>query len=163
MQHYKIHRHSHYIAAAASSQVMSCPLYIHLVAEERAPKPLLTAAECPDGELGCADGSCLPQEYFCDGSVDCLDGSDEGWCDHVNDPNAVGACDHSQCFLPDCFCSRDGTRIPGDLERNETPQMIMLTFDDAINQDNWDLYNQVLFTGDRKNPNGCPIRVCESS
>ena len=40
--------------------------------------------------------------------------------------------------------------------------MIMLTFDDAINQDNWDLYNQVLFTGDRKNPNGCPIRVSES-
>lgn len=40
--------------------------------------------------------------------------------------------------------------------------MIMLTFDDAINQDNWELYNNVIFN-DRKNPNGCPIRVSESS
>lgn len=105
----------------------------------------------------------MPKEYFCDGSIDCLDGSDEGWCDVASDPNAVGACDLSQCFLPDCFCSRDGTRIPADLERHEVPQMIMLTFDDAINQDNWDLYNEVLFTGEYKNPNGCPIRVSESS
>lgn len=129
------------------------------LAEERAPKPLLENADCAETELGCADGSCQPKEYFCDGSIDCLDGSDEGWCDATNDPNAVGACDRSECFLPDCFCSRDGTRIPGELERQETPQMIMLTFDDAVNQDNWELYNNVLFSGKHKNPNGCPIKV----
>lgn len=146
------------------NQVISTVHYISLsFAEERAPKPLLANADCPENELGCADGGCLPKEYFCDGSVDCLDGSDEGWCDHQNDPNAVESCDLSQCFLPDCFCSRDGTRIPGGIERDQVPQMIMLTFDDAMNQDNWELYNKVLFTGERKNPNGCPIRVSESS
>lgn len=37
--------------------------------------------------------------------------------------------------------------------------MITLTFDDAINFENWDLYTQKLFTPERKNPNGCPARA----
>lgn len=49
--------------------------------EWKAPKPLLEAANCDNiDELGCGDGTCLPSEYFCDGSVDCPDGSDEGYC-----------------------------------------------------------------------------------
>lgn len=36
--------------------------------------------------------------------------------------------------------------------------MIIITFDDAVNSENWDLYNKELFTMDRLNPNGCPIR-----
>ncbi|CAH8568312.1 unnamed protein product [Schistosoma turkestanicum] len=32
---------------------------------------------CPDGQLVCADGTCLSKNVFCDGKVDCLDGSDE--------------------------------------------------------------------------------------
>lgn len=38
----------------------------------------------------------------------------------------------------------------------QAPQMITLTFDDAVNFENWDLYNQI-FTETRTNPNGCPI------
>lgn len=37
--------------------------------------------------------------------------------------------------------------------------MILLTFDDAINFENWDLYTKKIFTAERKNPNGCPIKV----
>ena len=37
--------------------------------------------------------------------------------------------------------------------------MIMLTFDDAINFDNYDMYQQKIFTTNRKNPNNCPIRA----
>lgn len=127
--------------------------------EARVPRPLLEAAQCKEiGHLGCGDGTCLPNEYFCDGSVDCPDSSDEGWCDADNDPNAAEPCDLSVCKLPECFCSKDGTLIPGHMEVNQVPQMIVLTFDDAINFENWDLYTTKIFTPNRKNPNGCNIK-----
>ncbi|XP_063376788.1 chitin deacetylase 1 [Cydia fagiglandana] len=65
-------------------------------------------------------------------------------------------CEPSQCELPQCFCSKDGTLIPGGLDPEDTPQMIMLTFDGAVNLNNFELYKKV-FNG-IKNPNGCPIR-----
>lgn len=92
------------------------------------------------------------------GSIDCPDGSDEGYCDVENDPNSAEPCDYNICQLPDCFCSKDGTIIPGNMDPVHTPQMIILTFDDAINFDNWDLYQNKIFTANRKNPNGCPVR-----
>ncbi|XP_061382748.1 chitin deacetylase 1 [Danaus plexippus] len=69
----------------------------------------------------------------------------------------VTNCDPSECQLPYCFCSKDGTLIPGGLDPEETPQMIMLTFDGAVNLNNFDLYKKV-FNGKLRNPNGCPIR-----
>nr|CAI5846300.1 unnamed protein product [Callosobruchus analis] len=45
-------------------------------------------------------------------------------------------CRKDVCLLPDCSCG--GRDIPGDIPVEETPQMILMTFDDA-------------------NPNGCPI------
>ena len=52
--------------------------------------------------------------------------------------------------------------MPGDLCPDGTdclkvPQMITITFDDAINVNNVDLYNEI-FNGVRKNPNGCDIK-----
>ena len=40
-------------------------------------------------------------------------------------------CSPDVCKLPDCRCS--GTDIPGNLQRVKVPQMIMLSFDDAVN------------------------------
>lgn len=73
------------------------------------------------------------------------------------DPNRAPDCDPNQCALPDCFCSADGTRIPGGIEPNQVPQMITITFNGAVNVDNIDLYEQI-FNGNRHNPNGCQIR-----
>lgn len=51
----------------------------------------------------------------------------------------------------------DATRIPGDLRVDETPQMVILTFDDAVNNENWEIYQKV-FMENRTNGNGCSIR-----
>ncbi|KAH1004529.1 hypothetical protein HUJ05_005328 [Dendroctonus ponderosae] len=75
-----------------------------------------------------------------------------------NDPNRAPPCDPTVCNLPDCFCSEDGTTIPGDLPAKDVPQMITITFDDAINNNNIELYKEI-FNGKRKNPNGCDIKA----
>lgn len=42
------------------------------------PQPLLDMADCAnDTHLGCSDSTCIPAQYFCDGSIDCTDSSDE--------------------------------------------------------------------------------------
>lgn len=40
-------------------------------------------------------------------------------------------CSPAICKLPSCRCS--GTDIPGSLPKKEVPQIIMLSFDDAVN------------------------------
>ncbi|XP_044253775.1 chitin deacetylase 1 isoform X2 [Tribolium madens] len=122
-----------------------------ITSETITPRPI---PKCPNNHQGCTDGTCLPQNYFCDGSVDCLDGSDERFCDPKNDPYGALEC-NSSCALPECFCSHDGTQIPGNLEPSKVAQMVLLTFDGPINSDNWELLGWLL--NGAKNPNGCPI------
>ncbi|KAL4711499.1 hypothetical protein ACJJTC_000515 [Scirpophaga incertulas] len=124
------------------------------------PKPLLEEAPCAnETHMGCANGACVRADYFCDGTNDCDDSSDEGWCDAYYDPNAAMPCDMHQCELPDCFCSKNGTDTPGRLVTSQTPQMITLTFHGPVNHENWDAFTKHLFTGDKKNPNGCPVKA----
>ncbi|XP_052823481.1 chitin deacetylase 7-like isoform X2 [Octopus bimaculoides] len=68
-------------------------------------------------------------------------------------------CDPNMCRLPDCRCP--GINIPGGHASSETPQIVMLTFDDAINEKNINYYHY-LFGREKQsnlhNPNGCPIK-----
>ncbi|OQV24831.1 hypothetical protein BV898_01419 [Hypsibius exemplaris] len=64
-------------------------------------------------------------------------------------------CDYNTCKLPNCLCG--GTSIPGSLPPSETPQIVMITFDDAVTFSNNALY-KLIFSDQRRNPNGCPIR-----
>lgn len=57
------------------------------------------------------------------------------------------------CKLPSCRCSSQA--VPGDLTRINTPQMVYITFDDAITVQNYPFYEEVLFN--RKNPNNASI------
>jgi hypothetical protein len=77
----------------------------------------------------------------------------------VTDPpiDLAVKCETNNCDLPHCFCSKDGTIIPGRLDPQKTPQMILLTFDGAVNLNNIEKYDK-LFAPNRTNPNGCPIR-----
>ncbi|XP_048489110.1 mucin-5AC isoform X1 [Plutella xylostella] len=63
-------------------------------------------------------------------------------------------CRKDVCLLPDCNCG--GKEIPGDLPVESVPQIVLLTFDDSVNDLNKVLY-QDLFEKGRVNPNGCPI------
>ncbi|XP_011871916.1 PREDICTED: uncharacterized protein LOC105564270 isoform X2 [Vollenhovia emeryi] len=63
-------------------------------------------------------------------------------------------CRRDVCLLPDCSCG--GSDIPGGIPVEQTPQIVLLTFDDAVNDLNRPSYSE-LFENGRKNPNGCPI------
>ncbi|GAB6023473.1 Cytidine deaminase 5 [Chamberlinius hualienensis] len=62
-------------------------------------------------------------------------------------------CDPSVCLLPHCYCG--GNKIPGGLSPSDVPQMVVLTFDDSVNEINYGFYSS--FLANRNNPNGCPI------
>lgn len=70
-------------------------------------------------------------------------------------------CDPNQCKLPNCACAGDEPLITVD----KRPQIVYLTFDDAMTQEFDDLYFSELFMPDAnnnylfKNPNGCPVRA----
>ncbi len=44
----------------------------------------------------------------------------------------------------------------GGFDVKEIPQIILLTFDDSVNDLNWEIYEE-LFNSGRNNPNGCPV------
>ncbi|XP_017152750.1 mucin-5AC isoform X6 [Drosophila miranda] len=66
-------------------------------------------------------------------------------------------CRKDVCLLPDCYCG--GRDIPGGLNVTEVPQIVLITFDDAINPINIDIYKELFNNKTRKNPNGCPWRA----
>ncbi|XP_065226843.1 chitin deacetylase 1-like isoform X1 [Planococcus citri] len=121
--------------------------------------PILKTDEpiCAEKHLACGNRECIAKELFCNDKPDCQDESDENACTVELDPNRAPDCDPSECTLPDCFCSADGTRIPGNIEPIQVPQMITITFNGAVNVDNMDLYEEI-FNGARMNPNGCQIK-----
>jgi hypothetical protein len=45
--------------------------------------------ECSTNEFSCGDGSCINNEFLCDGQVDCYNGLDEDseTCDQTDQPD----------------------------------------------------------------------------
>jgi len=137
-------------------QVSNC----NLKSKPRKALPLINTDEplCQANQIACGDGTCMPRQKFCDEVVDCADGSDENYCGQGEDPNGSDKCDVEQCFLPDCFCSVTSKEVPGNLPEVDVPQMITISFDDAVNNKNFDVYKRI-FNGERINPNGCEIKA----
>ncbi|PVD23689.1 hypothetical protein C0Q70_16962 [Pomacea canaliculata] len=67
-------------------------------------------------------------------------------------------CDESTCLLPKCRCI--SASIPGNLPASNVPQIVMVTFDDYINSENYNYYAQLYPQSDPiTNPNGCTARA----
>ncbi|CAG8560891.1 7182_t:CDS:2, partial [Acaulospora morrowiae] len=74
-----------------------------------------------------------------------------------NGPRTVEAafsCDSTKCLPPNCFCP--SINPPGGLTLNQTPMFFTFTFDDSIQNSTLTVVETLL--GNRKNPNGCPIK-----
>ena len=71
-------------------------------------------------------------------------------------------CNERRCRLPDCMCGRStlddftsgGTQKD---KKKKLPQLVVLTFDDSVNDLNRVLYEELFDRKNRVNPNGCPI------
>ncbi|XP_049312044.1 basement membrane-specific heparan sulfate proteoglycan core protein isoform X30 [Bactrocera dorsalis] len=83
---------------------------------------------CSDAEFKC-DGRCLPLEYFCNGRVECLDGTDERDCPDTKPEATVCQPDEYKCRAGNCIDSaRRCDRVPdcpdGDDEDASCPAKI---------------------------------------
>ncbi|OQV16218.1 hypothetical protein BV898_09702 [Hypsibius exemplaris] len=65
-------------------------------------------------------------------------------------------CSSDTCKGPNCRCG--SSDIPGGLDPEETPQMVLLTFENAITEWSYSVYENLL-RDDRLNPNGCRIKA----
>jgi len=72
-------------------------------------------------------------------------------------------CNPASCKLPDCFCSGNDTTIEGSSDPKVKPQIVYLTFDDALSREAATKFYEELFgtpTNHKfSNPNGCALRA----
>ena len=99
--------------------------------------------------------TCPPSLYFDSKLKYCTFKTDSLTCGPINEDDAkqeekdtnqdsLPICDLQSCKLPNCFCSNDGTVIPGNLEPSRTPQMVLINFSGALNDLVFDHYRRVL-------------------
>lgn len=71
----------------------------------------------------------------------------------------IPKCNRETCQLPFCFCSRNGDTGPVDTDDSTNqPQVIVMTFDGAVNQNNFKQYDEILKITKNNDTNECPIR-----
>ncbi|KAI6239536.1 Polysaccharide deacetylase [Aphelenchoides fujianensis] len=65
----------------------------------------------------------------------------------------------TRCQLPDCFCSRNGREPPPGIPLEKLPQIVVLTFDDPVNDKSMRDYRHLFQDFRLVNPNGCPMKA----
>ncbi|XP_065091171.1 chitin deacetylase 8 [Ochlerotatus camptorhynchus] len=71
----------------------------------------------------------------------------------LSESKKVSPCNTQNCKPPNCRCSSTG--VPGGLQPKDTPQFVLLTFDDAITIFNVPYYREAFVQ--RVNPDSCPV------
>ncbi|XP_070577743.1 uncharacterized protein [Ptychodera flava] len=79
--------------------------------------PVLT---CTSDEFTCVgDNSCIPVGWFCDGIVDCLDGSDENHTACVQNPEDIYQCENVTISICDPFLPYNLVVMPNDIVQSQ--------------------------------------------
>lgn len=68
-----------------------------ILTEEHPPLPVWPLedgeqSQCPEGEIQCGSGECIPKELYCNFSPECADGSDENICSECRSWRRGGPC-----------------------------------------------------------------------
>lgn len=106
--------------------------------------------------------SCPPSLYFDDKLKFCTFKTPALTCGPVDEAqvdaeaakeaeSTLPYCDRTKCQLPNCWCSEDGTLVPGLLPPNQIPQMVLLSFSGAVNELVFDAYKKALGYGSKFN------------
>ncbi|XP_076436853.1 uncharacterized protein LOC143276257 isoform X2 [Babylonia areolata] len=61
---------------------------------------------CDEGQVACDDGTCIPQQWQCDGRQDCAQAEDEMAC-HVSCSSDEFSCDLGECVSEEFRCDGD--------------------------------------------------------
>ena len=48
-------------------------------------QPTTASRQCASWEFRCGNGQCINRSRFCDGGYDCVDGSDESYCNSTGE------------------------------------------------------------------------------
>ena len=76
----------------------------------------------------------------------------------TNEPK-IPKCDRNACQLPFCFCSVNGDTGPvPQKSTGQQPQVVVMTFDGAVNLNNFKHYEELLKITKNNDTNECPIR-----
>ena len=60
------------------------------------------------------------------------------------------------CFAPECLCFSTSTPLEGKNSVKKTPQMVIISFDDAVTVTNSEFYQYI---SQFQNPNECPMSM----
>lgn len=97
--------------------------------------------------------ACPPSLYFDDKLKFCTFKTASLVCGPVEeDPEEKAAtnqdkltvCNKQTCQLPNCFCTDEGTTIPGGIPAPQTPQFVLLSFSGAVNELVFETYKKIL-------------------
>ena len=75
---------------------------------------------------------------------------------HLTAKHESTKCDAKNCVLPLCKCSNG--EVPGNIDLEETPMMVGLTFNGILTSHTMRFVKRIL-NPVFKNPNGCPVQA----